>query len=774
MSPPTANSATWEKIMTDTSAPRKRPFRLTPAPVLPKPVLNSKNAPTARATSQPADPPEVTLEEDPDVDSSTSLSTLGLRSGVQQQRLEELITGDPKYTIEPTSLIFDQPHTWAYRCFKVTAPTSDADRFQDSLYLFNVIVALEWSPSQLYLNMLTRAFQRASDFLYDVTDGYMAFGQVAFGGLELMSCADIQIMASNRLLPRSWVGGLHPPLPDWPEKYMPIRIGRGLWQKNNRVSIDWDEPDGFQTLIHEWAHYALELLDAYLETHDVYLPPKPDRADTDSPVLIRAKHTVIVPRISLAVDSIMSTLRGTSELVPKNDSGPDSKNKEWERIVEKQRYPKVQAKHRSIDGPTPIRELPQFALVYSAPVSGSRTATVGAEKSSKELILYDFPTDIQPEHCWVYLLKHDPKNLNPNSTLLYPQYIVAQGTLDARALSDGFRLLGAESDDVIVLIGNNESKQIVLQSAITETETQAGRSANTDGTRTASVAWNNITPESFPIIDVVPKDAAHDGTRAPADLDVRVYWREPAPATDATAAEHSGKNVPVPNAEITVFSLGYIGGQSIPAKPAALDGHVLVKWRDQMDDRLIINTFSQGGGPPTGTPTGPPPISAGSSEGNVMLFFEDKGLRPDYSKVRIVTTRLYGVPYELPTHAQARGYGFSLSSTTPLPIELNPTIVMYYDKSAELADGDAIIHQQADDGTWIPIPTYRPAEAWYVAAPLNADTAKKLVSLDIKSPQDRVEHYRLYWVPQAGATATSDTAKTTEATAKGNADLNGA
>jgi hypothetical protein len=91
---------------------------------------------------------------------------------------------------------------------------------------------------------------------------------------------------------------------------------------------------------------------------------------------------------------------------------------------------------------------------------------------------------------------------------------------------------------------------------------------------------------------------------------------------------------------------------------------------------------------------------------------------------------------------------------------------MYYDKSAELADGDAIIHRQVDDGTWQPIPTYRPAEAWYVAAPLNNDTATKLVSLDIKSPQDRVEHYRLYWIPRTSAGTTSVTATTTEATAK--------
>src|SRR5262249_55091972 len=128
------------------------------------------------------------------------------------------------------------------------------------LCLFNVLVALEWNPDQAYMRQLEWAFRRASDFLYDATDGTMAFGQVVFGGPELMDAADIQIMASNRLLARSWVSGLH-----IPRKYMPIRVGRGVWHKNNLASIPWDEPEAYRTLVHEWGHYALELRDAYLE-----------------------------------------------------------------------------------------------------------------------------------------------------------------------------------------------------------------------------------------------------------------------------------------------------------------------------------------------------------------------------------------------------------------------------------------------------------------------------------------------------------------------------
>src|SRR6185295_883039 len=85
-----------------------------------------------------------------------------------------------------------------------------------------------------------------------------------FGDATWLTGADIKIMSSNRLLPRSWVSGLH-----MAEKYMPIRAGRGVWHKRNRVTIPWDEPEAFRTLVHEWGHYALELKDEYLEVRAV-------------------------------------------------------------------------------------------------------------------------------------------------------------------------------------------------------------------------------------------------------------------------------------------------------------------------------------------------------------------------------------------------------------------------------------------------------------------------------------------------------------------------
>jgi len=82
---------------------------------------------------------------------------------------------------------------------------------------------------------------------------------VIFADADWMDCADVQIMASNRLLPRSWVSGLLDP-----KKYTPIRIGRGVWNRKPKIAIPWDEPEAYGTLVHEWGHYALGLRDEYL------------------------------------------------------------------------------------------------------------------------------------------------------------------------------------------------------------------------------------------------------------------------------------------------------------------------------------------------------------------------------------------------------------------------------------------------------------------------------------------------------------------------------
>jgi len=621
-----------------------------------------------------------------------------------------------------------------------TAPTGQprTEHGRQQLYLFNVIVALEWYPNERYLQELQWAFRRASNFLYDATDGFMAFGQVVFGGPEMLDCADIQIMASNRLLPRSWVSGLHQD-----EKYMPIRAGRGIWHKNNRVTISWDEPEAYRTLVHEWGHYALELRDDYLASCTV------GSVDTSSSVLIEMKNgpkTVIIPQISLAVQSIMSTLEGTSELVPQEPAkSVVHKKNVWDRIKGKQHFP-FQGEHQPLDGPgyLPL-PLPRFRYIGklaggSASAGPTSVTSDTAALQPLEGLWFSVPDGVEPEHCWAYVLRQ-PQGAAPS--------LIAQGTLDAQSIHDGFRLLGAELNDTVILIGQNSDDDsddetndeinyatVVLGNVITNV---AG------GDLFANVAWEELTPAAFPMIDVLPSPV---DPKAPiAKISVCV-----------TSAPES-----LPD-EVWVFPLGdpagghkleQLGGtassswQSKPLTVPTLDGHVLVRW----GEKLVISSFSQGGGPATNTPVGPPPISAGSPEGNLMLFFQTNHTdqdtsddAPDYSDVRVVTTLIHGMPPKLEGMEQARSYAFSLASTQSLPTELNPTLILYYDRHTAYSEGNLCVYHQSATGPWKPLPTYCPPGASFAAVPLGEEQAGGTLVADKVSAQ-RIERYRLYWLP---------------------------
>jgi hypothetical protein len=667
---------------------------------------------------------------------------------------------------------------WAYRCYEVvhasrfSQVSPSGRRFQDYIYLFNVLIALECEPNQHDLRLFARAARNASNFLFDVTDGWMAFGQVVIGGPELMDCADIQIMASNRLLPRSWVGGFHEA-----KKYMPIRLGRGLWQKNNRVSIPWNEPEGYRVLIHEWAHYALELLDAYLET----IVKSPRQAQPGcyrylfqrsklslkrifwlvgaviaayfrrysrrfSPFSSHPENTgnsqqaqwadaqMVVPKICLPVESIMDSMEGTSELVPKQPG--QRKQSEWDQIIAgmyEPRFPRIKRQPERIDGSLPLQDLPFIIRLVTKP-------TMPEPEKVSELLLFDVPPDINPEHCWVYILRYH------NGT---PSRIIAQGTLDAR-LDRGFRLLGAQQDDDIVLIGNtigNSGRHEIVQRGHIQ-----GVEAIEDPLRDkwqmgdkpykAMVKWEPRDLKMvIPLVEIMPQPVES--------------YDDP---TTKIAVRVSG--VPQDQVQITLFPLDQPQGIELEegkatTDPVALDGHVLVSWGGP--NQLIIVNYSQGGGPPTGSPVGATPMTAGSSEGNLMIFFADRGDYPQthFSRIRIVTTRLPGMDAtikdaELDVDVEARSYAFSLSSNEPLPVEHLPTLVLAYDKRAELNDGEPFIYRK-QEGQWVRITSYRPPNASYVAAPLNQHTAPNLFVPNPDTDNGRVEHYRLFFVPYSSA-----------------------
>ncbi|MDQ2998347.1 MAG: hypothetical protein M3R61_15020, partial [Chloroflexota bacterium] len=603
----------------------------------------------------------------------------------------------------------------------MTPITRPAAPDEPRLCLFNVLVALEWLPDQAYLRQLEWAFRRASDFLYDVTDGMMAFGQVVLGGPELMDAADIQIMASNRLLPRSWVSGLH-----IERKYMPIRMGRGVWHKNNLASIPWDEPEAYRTLIHEWGHYALELRDGYLEQRPLVLAGPADGMALPGHALIQARpdesapYTVVMPRITQHSESIMATTEGKSELITHAvGSGAKRKSEEWSII--QVRFPWLKPSAQPLEGPgrlpLPLPRLQRLGALAEIADTQQRAA----------LLLRSFPEKLRLDDCWVYVL--------PASSAAQPapERVIAQGTLEARSAENGFPLLGAGQGVTVVLIGKNVDQASVVVRGLIDLTT-------VDGQAQASVGqWHDATPRAFPKIAVVP-DAAGEQQKV-ARISIQI---------DSAAGQ-------LPE-HVWLFPLGQARAQDVLALGApdranwssavhevpTLDGHVLLRWKD---GSLMISSFSQGGdGPNSGFPYPANPMNAGSADGNALLFmFKDNADDRAPNDVKVVTTLAHGLEGAAGGHE--RGYAFGIAVNRPLPAEFHPTLLMYYDQSDEqdgdtpAGAGDLAICRRTADGDWERLPTYLPPRFRFAVAPLDTHSGGALIAASADGP--RVEYYKV-------------------------------
>jgi N-acetylneuraminic acid mutarotase len=126
------------------------------------------------------------------------------------------------------------------------------------LVLYNLLVSIEWDADEVYTQQISRAVRFASDYLYDITDGQMAFGYVnIYDNAEHWADADLQISTKNIVRPHAYVGGITSA-----DKSHVIRVGR-FWDGNSSNQGPWDERDGFRTLAHEFGHYALYLYDEY-------------------------------------------------------------------------------------------------------------------------------------------------------------------------------------------------------------------------------------------------------------------------------------------------------------------------------------------------------------------------------------------------------------------------------------------------------------------------------------------------------------------------------
>ncbi|MEM7533437.1 MAG: VCBS repeat-containing protein [Chloroflexota bacterium] len=161
-------------------------------------------------------------------------------------------------------------HTWGGEEFVVNEVAQPVGRQtlqlrkEGPLILFNVVIAIEWNATDDYLAEIEQAMRHGSNYLYDSSNGQMAFGQVTihnnakrdFG--ELWNSADIRIATSNIVRPYAYIGGI---LSSDPNHI--IHLGR-QWDGQSGSQGAWDAPYGYRTIVHEFMHYAVHVYDEYI------------------------------------------------------------------------------------------------------------------------------------------------------------------------------------------------------------------------------------------------------------------------------------------------------------------------------------------------------------------------------------------------------------------------------------------------------------------------------------------------------------------------------
>ncbi|MCI0395709.1 MAG: FG-GAP-like repeat-containing protein, partial [Chloroflexi bacterium] len=143
------------------------------------------------------------------------------------------------------------------------------------LILFNLDISLEWDARNdaAYLEQLEADVQRASEILYDLSNGQAALGEVRiFQAKENWTDSDIIIYAANNVRPSASMGGVvitstAEVLSNSTvitEAYLPGQVRLGpTWGRfgdpDNDLGEDWP-----RALAHELGHYLLFLPDNYL------------------------------------------------------------------------------------------------------------------------------------------------------------------------------------------------------------------------------------------------------------------------------------------------------------------------------------------------------------------------------------------------------------------------------------------------------------------------------------------------------------------------------
>jgi hypothetical protein len=125
-------------------------------------------------------------------------------------------------------------------------------RFDRATHKFNLVLSIRYTAPAADLIQLQRAFQRASELLYDATDGRHQFGeiQVCLNSLGGASADAWVIISPNPANPIFDSGGYNPPPFSTPTP--------GVHMTLDKKVMDWP-----LVIVHEFAHFVYGLYDEY-------------------------------------------------------------------------------------------------------------------------------------------------------------------------------------------------------------------------------------------------------------------------------------------------------------------------------------------------------------------------------------------------------------------------------------------------------------------------------------------------------------------------------
>lgn len=183
------------------------------------------------------------------------------------------ISSTNSYTIYATNIDI-MPSVSGLNAFTVTNPGIQklVVSKDNPLLLFNLDISLEWDARNdaQFLNQLAFDLRRASELLFDWSNGQVALGRLTLHhDRDDWQEADIQIYATNRMRPNATIGGIvEQPRVDITAQstitytHGNVRMGV-VWNRNGDSSGNLGE-DWPAALAHELGHYALYLNDHYL------------------------------------------------------------------------------------------------------------------------------------------------------------------------------------------------------------------------------------------------------------------------------------------------------------------------------------------------------------------------------------------------------------------------------------------------------------------------------------------------------------------------------